>query len=428
MTEILDRSRQFGSAHSFVEGHLVRNFVALALDYGFFGLAMSLASTTTILPALADRLGAPNVVLGALPSIVMLGRSVPALFSARLVESMQRRLPFVLTYTAWERLPWLVLAVAVYGWSTTNPTLVLALLVATLAIVALVGGILSPAWVDLIARVIPTDFRGRFFAVGGTVSTLLGLGGSVLSGFLLREYAFPMGYSLCIAAAFLCLIASWGALAVTLEPAAAAPKSAMGLSGHLARLPGLLRGNPPFAWYLAARALTMIGTMATGFYTVYAIRSLGAQEWNVASFTFALLAAQAAGGLALGSLSDRMGHRASLVVGIVANAAAGMLAITSTNLILYHAVFMLTGISVAANNVSSQTLVLEMAPEQERPTYLGLSSTVVAPFILVAPVLAGTLADSMGLKAVFGAAALLSAASAATYLLRVTEPRRLLGG
>lgn len=423
----MDRLRPDGKQNSFVVANLRRNFAALALDYGFFGLGMSFASTTTILPALADRLGAPNLVLGALPSIVMLGRSAPAIFSARLIETLPQKLPFVLTYTAWERLPWLLLAIAVFGWGATDPTIVLVLLVATLASVALVGGALSPAWTDLIARVIPTDYRGRFFAIGGAFATVLGLAGSVLSGYFLRGYPFPIGYSLCLAAAFLCLLASWGSLALAREPASGPYRPAVDLSVHLARIPDLLQANPPFAWYLAARGLTMLGTMATGFYAVYALRYLGAQEWNVASFTFALLAAQTAGGIALGTVADRVGHRASLLVGIVANAGAALLALSTTDLLLYHAVFLLTGISVAANNVSSQTIVMEMASEAERPTYLGISSTVPAPFILVAPLLAGTLADTMGMVAVFAAAAVLSAVSAVTYLLRVQEPRRSAG-
>jgi hypothetical protein len=73
--------------------------------------------------------------------------------------------------------------------------------------------------------------------------------------------------------------------------------------------------------------------------------------------------------------------------------------------------------------VSSQTIVLEMASEQERPTYLGISSTMLAPFLLAAPFVAGTLADTAGLPAVFAAAALLSVLAAATYGLKVAEPR-----
>ena len=403
--------------------NLRRNFTALALDYGFFGLGMSFASTTTILPALAERLGAPNLVLGALPAIVMLGRSLPALFSARLIEPLPRKLPTVLLYTAWERLPWLLLAVAVFGLTGSSPELVLALLVATLASVALVGGALSPAWADLIARVVPTEYRGRFFAVGGAFSTILGLGGSVLSGYLLQAYPYPTGYALCIGAAFLCLLASWAALAFAREPAGRPGRAPMELRTHLARLPLIIRSNSSFAWYLAARGLTMLGAMATGFYAVHALRSLGAQEWNLASFTFALLAAQAAGGLILGTLADRVGHRTSLLLGVAANGAAGLVALVSADLVLYHAAFLFTGISMAANNVSSQTVVMEMAIEEERPTYLGLSSTMQAPFLLVSPFIAGALADSMGLRSVFAAAAVLSALAVGVYALRVEEPR-----
>lgn len=167
----------------------------------------------------------------------------------------------------------------------------------------------------------------------------------------------------------------------------------------------------------------MLGSMATGFYAVYSLRFLGAQEWNVASFTFVLLASQAAGGLALGALADRIGHRTSMLLGAVAAGTAAVLAIFSTDLVLYHAVFAFTGLSMAASNVSSQTLVFEIAPEEERPTYLGLSSTLLAPFILAAPVAAGLLADSSGLRSVFAAAAVLSGAAVVVYLLRVREPR-----
>lgn len=410
---------------SFVETHLRRNFTSLALDYGFFGLGMSFASTTTILPALAERLGAPNLLLGALPSIVLLGRSLPAIFSARLIESLPRKLPVILLYTGWERIPWLLLAIAVYLMAESDPALVLTLLAGTLAAVALVGGSLSPAWADLVARVIPTGYRGRFFAIGGAFSTLLGLGGSVLSGYFLGTYPYPAGYAACIGAAFICLLASWMAMAFTKEPVSDSCGQAVDLRSHLARLPGIVRSNSSYAWYLAARGLTMLAGMATGFYTVHALRSLDAHEWNVASFTFALLAAQAVGGLALGVLADRAGHLSSLVLGVAANGVAGLLAMTSSDVTLYHGVFLFAGISTAAGNVSSQTIVLELAPESERPTYLGLSSTVLAPVILLTPLVAGMLADSIGLRAVFAGTAGLSLLAVLTYVLRVQEPRRL---
>ncbi|MHB1161500.1 MAG: hypothetical protein ACYC66_18380 [Chloroflexota bacterium] len=44
---------------------------------------------------------------------MLLGRAAPSVFSARLIEPLPRKLPFVLTYTVWERAPWLLLALGV---------------------------------------------------------------------------------------------------------------------------------------------------------------------------------------------------------------------------------------------------------------------------------------------------------------------------
>jgi MFS family permease len=409
---------------AYVEANLRRNFLALAMDFGFFGLGMSISSTSTLLPALAARLGAPNLLLGAIPFVVLLGRSLPAVFSARLIEPLPRKLPFVLTYTVWERLPWLVLAMALLMLGQSNPDLVLALLVVTLLAVAMVGGALSPAWTELVARVISTNYRGRLFALGGAFSTGLGLLGAVLSGFLLREYPFPTGYALCLGATFLCLVASYAVMVTVREPAMGASRPRLGLGSHLARLPRILRSNRTFGWYLVAQGLRMIGMMATGFYAVYALRHLGAEEWHVGGFTFAMLAAQSVGGVGLGFLADHAGHRVSLVVGSIASAAASGIALATSNLLLYHMVFVMMGLAAASYNVSSQNLVLELAPHEERPTYLGLASSSQAPFLLVAPLLAGALVDRNGFGSLFLFAGVLSLVSAAIYALRVEEPRR----
>lgn len=409
-------SRTRDSADVYLATNLRRNFVALALDFGFFGLAMSFASTATILPALAERLGGPNLVIGSLPSLALLGRSLPALFSARLVESRPRKLPIVLTYTLWERLPWLALALVVYGFSESNPSLVLGFLVATLMLVSMVGGALSPAWSDLVAVVIPGGYRGRFFAVGSAVSTGLGLAGALLSGFLLRSYGFPGGFALCLGAAFLLLMVSYAVMALTREPSAEGAPATPDWRSHLDRLPAIVRGNPAFAWHLAGRALTALAMMSIGFYTVHALRALGAEEWHAASFTFALLASQAVSGLVLGSLADRSGHRVVLLLGSLAAGGASLAALAVGDLLLYHAVFLLLGLSLASTNVASLTMVMEMAGGPDRPTYLGLATTAQAPFALAAPLLAGFLADRAGLGAVFAAGTLFSLGAAAVYL------------
>jgi MFS family permease len=413
------------NADRLVAGNLRRNFTALSLDYGLFMLGMTFSSTATMLPALAERLGAPSLIIAAFPTLALLGRSLPALFSPHLIEPLPRKLPFVLTYTLWERLPWLGLAIAVFALGESRPGLVLALLVLTLAAVSMVGGYLGPAWMELVGKTIPAAYRGRFFAAGSTFSTGTGLLGAVLAAYLLQEYSFPLGYALCIGATFLALMASYGAMAMTREPAVRPARSALPLRSHLARLPAVLRVNRSFTWHLLGRGLAVLAMMVTGFYTVHALRSLGAAEWNVGSFTFAMLGAQSIGALGLGFLADRMGHRVSLMIGSISAAAAAALALAASDLLLYHGVFALAGVGLAAASVSAYNLVMELAGEEGRPTYIGVASAAQAPFALAAPLLGGTLAETAGLPAVFVAAILLNVASAGVYLLRVQDPRRV---
>ncbi|MBI4268981.1 MAG: MFS transporter, partial [Candidatus Rokubacteria bacterium] len=56
---------------------LRHNLAALGADYGLFIVGLSFASQTTILPAFAAHLGAPNVVIGAIPAVMAAGWLLP---------------------------------------------------------------------------------------------------------------------------------------------------------------------------------------------------------------------------------------------------------------------------------------------------------------------------------------------------------------
>ena len=72
---------------------LRRNVLALGLDYGLFMVGLAFASQTTILPAFAAWLGAPNVLIGAIPAVMTLGWFLPQLFMAAHTLTLPRKLP-----------------------------------------------------------------------------------------------------------------------------------------------------------------------------------------------------------------------------------------------------------------------------------------------------------------------------------------------
>jgi MFS family permease len=407
---------------------LRHNTVALGADFALYLVGLAFASQSTILPAFAEHLGAPNLVIGAIPAVMTVGWFLPSLFVAGHTESLPRKLPFVMRYTLWERVPFLVLALVAFFVARPAPTLALICLLSMLLVVTITGGVLMPAWMDIVGRTIPTRLRGRFFGTANILGSAGGLAGSFGAAYFLARVPPPASYGVCFLCTCFCMALSYVALAVVREPPSATPLPRVPMGDYLRRVPGLLERDRNLSWFLVARALGSVGMMASGFYTVYALRTWDAPAWWVGVFTSVLLAGQMSGNLGFGLLADRAGHRLVLILGMAAGVAANLAAVMSSSLGAFAAVFGLAGVQMAALSVSGLNVLLEFAPTvDERPTYVGLGTTLLAPVVFAAPLVAGLMADGLGFSAVFAASAAGGLGSVALLSGWVRDPRHVTG-
>ncbi|HEY7203245.1 MAG TPA: MFS transporter [Methylomirabilota bacterium] len=406
-------------------GHVRHNVVALAADFGLFLVGLSFVSQSTVLPAFAAHLGASNLVIGAIPALMTLGWNLPSLFAAGYTESLPRKLPFVLRYTIWERVPLLLLAAVAFFVARPAPALALGLLLSMLLLMTSAGGLLMPAWMDIVGRTVPTTLRGRFFAVSNLLGGVGGLLGSVLTAWILAWLPAPDGYAICFLISALFMGLSYVALSLVREPSSHADgPGPPPLGVYLRRVGRLLREDRNLAWFLLARGLNSVGMMATGFFTVHALRSFDAPDWAVGVFTTALVAGQMAGNLVLGVVADRSGHLVSLTIGLGALLLANLAALAAPTVEVFLVVFLLQGVQSAAISVSGLNVLLEFAPgPAARPTYVGLGTTLTTPVAFGAPLIAGMMADALGFRAVFGTAAIGATVALALLMARVQEPR-----
>jgi MFS family permease len=406
------------------------NVLALGVDYGFFMLALTFASQSTILPAFAAWLGAPNVVIGAIPAVMTLGWFLPSLFAAGHTETLTRKLPFLMKWTLWERVPFLVMALLAFFTAERWPGLTLALVLLMLLVITGVGGVLMPAWMDLIARAMPTTIRGRFFALSNFIAGLVGFGASLFIAEVLARVAAPASYGIVFLGATVCVGLSYIALALVREQVAETASPPVPLRDYLGRMPGLLRRDRNLSWVLVARALGMTGGMASGFYTVYALRAWDAPASQAGVFTAMLLLGQSIGTLTLGWVGDHAGHRLVLLIGMTAATGAIVMALAAPSLGVFGLVFVLYGVHSASINVSALNVLLEFSPTPEaRPTYVGLGTTAMTPMAFAAPLAGGLLADAVGFRAMFVVSLTFAVAGLATLAAAVRDPRHAeLGG
>ncbi len=419
----MDRSIVENQENTFIQTNLRRNFAALSLEMGFFGLGLTLSSNATVLSAFATRLGASNLLIGTLPALQSIGWAIPALFGANFADRKPRKLPFVLKYTTLERVPFLLIGIMALLLAETQPT---AALVATLSLVAIASlstGFVLPGWLDLVGKVIPSHIRGRFFGMSSIISGLLGMGGAAIVGLLLTDFPFPLGYAICFLSTFAAYALSYVSIAFTQEHPVQTSKPQTSISTYLRSLPGVLSADHNFSALLGARALGTASAMGLSFYTAFALKGLGAEDGQVGTFAFCMLAVQTASTPFYGWIADKYGHKLVLILGAIAIVLGSIIALRAQNPQDMYFVFAAAGAYWGSMNVSNFGILLAFGDAKDRVTYVGIANTLLSPVGLIATLAAGLVADRAGYGLVFTASALFAFLGLIVLATFVHEPR-----
>jgi MFS family permease len=407
-----------------IRKHLRHNVTVNMLDGVFFGLAMGLASFVTVIPLFVSTLTDSVLLIGLIPAIHAVGWQLPQLLTVNRIARLRRYKPMALLMTIHERLPFLGLMVAAWLLPSLGHQVILPLTFILLIWQGLGGGLGAAAWQSMIGKIIPAQRRGTFYGVQAAIANLMASGGAVLAGILLDRLESPLDFSLCFLLAGLSLGIGWLCYVRTREPESPPPVTAGGPPAGWHNLVALLRRDTNFGWFVVVRIVSQVALMATAFYTVYAVRTYGINAETAGFMTGTLMVAQTVGNPIMGWAGDRWSHRTAMEVGGLAMVASAALAWLSPGPAWFYLVFALAGVAFVAFWTSALTITLEFGSEADRPVYIGLSNTLIAPATMAAPLLGGWLADTAG----YGATFLVATAGglAATLILHfmVRDPRR----
>jgi MFS family permease len=404
---------------------LRHNFTVNILDGGFFGLALGLASFVTVLPLFVSQLTDSAILIGLIPAIHNMGWQLPQLLTANRVARLRRYKPMTIFMTGNERLPFLGLAIVAFFLPSLQREAALVLTFLLLIWQGLGGGFAATAWQSMIAKVIPADRRGTFFGLQSSTANLFASGSALAAGFVLEHFDLPVNFAICFLLAFVSLLVSWGFLAWTREPANPATSVPPNRSSFSSGLITILRRDVNFRWFLIARMLFQLATMASSFYTVYAVRHHGVSVVGAGVMTSVLLGTQIVAAPVMGSIGDRWSHRTVLVVGAGAATFSALIAAWSSSADWFYPAFILAGLANVCAWTITLTMTLDFAADPlERPAYIGLANTLVAPSTVLAPLLGGWLADAAGYPVAFSASCVGGLATALVLYLLVRDPRK----
>ncbi len=406
-----------------INRHLRHNFIVNVMDGAFFGLALGFASFVTVLPLFVSTMTNSAVLIGLIPAIHNVGWQLPQLFTARQVTGLSRYKPMVVMTTIHERLPFLGLAAVAWFLPRLGREVALVLTFGLLTWQGLGGGFTATAWQSMIGKIIPARHRGFFLGTQAAAASLFASGGAILAGVFLERLGSPLDWTTCFLLTSVSMAVSWVFLAKTREPDRPPADGDENRSDFWRGVIAILQRDINFRWFLSARLLSQMAAVAFAFYTIYAVRCHGMTEGTAGLMTGALLAAQMAANPLMGWIGDRWSHRAVMAVSALAATASALLAWWAPDTNWFYLVFILAGVANVAFWTTGLTLTLEFGAEAERPAYIGLANTLVAPGAILAPLVGGWLADSAGYPAVFLASAVCGLLTALILRVMVQDPR-----
>ncbi len=400
-----------------------RNFILGATQSGLWGLALTFASTATVIPMFLKKLGASDVQIGLIPTLVNLGFTFPSIFSAPIVERVNSVKKFVATVTCLERSPYPFLSLLAFTLAKSNPQLTIYLSLIFLAIGYFGTGFIMPGWMDFVARIIPVTSRGKFIALGNGLGGVLGIGGSILVSEILSKYPFPQNFGICFVITMIILLIAYVILLCIKEPKIE-KKNENRKTNYTKEITKILKENRYFRNYILARFLVSFGVMGLAFYTVHAVSKFSLPDRYIGTFTMFFVGAQPLANLLWGPLADRTGHKNVLLGGVICNLLGNLIALISPIPTPFYLVFALSGAMNSAFMISGLPIILEFAPPDRRPTFIGINNILISPALALSPLIGGFIAKNFGYPIVFLVSLMANILGLSVLFFGVTDPRK----
>jgi len=404
--------------------HIKRNFFANILDAGFWFFGDSFVAAYTILPVFMSTLTDSPILIGMIPALEGAGWFLPQLFLAKHLESKNRRLPLVLKLGIFDRVPYLFLALGAYLVLKLDQKVAIVLFLLFYGIKAFSSGLVALPWQELIATVIPVSHRGRYWGFSLILGKLLGMFGAIIAGLMLAKITYPLNYAYMFLAGFICVAISYIFLSLNIEPEINRQTFAKNINVW-GRIKVILDANKNFAVFLVNRGFVFLSFMGLGFVTVYGIEKFHLPISYSAIFTAVMLIAEIVGFGIWGTIGDKDGYKRVievcnlfLIVGLVA-----LLFVDS--IWGLYIVFGIISFAHSGEFIADQNIAMEFGKEADRPTYIGMSKTLIGPFLLAAPIIGGGIVKLWGYQSMFLTALILAVFAFGIIKFFVKDPRRI---
>ncbi len=345
----------------------------------------------------ALALGANNSQIGWLSALTNLGAALALFPGARLAERSAQRKPIVvLAGGTAARLA--LIAIAAAPLIFRGQAAIYAL-IALIALRAFASQLSFPAWSAMLADLVPSGIRGRYFASRNIALAVAALIFTPLAGRLAESIGLPDGYQASFLVAGLVGFVATAIFGRITEPH---PQHSRLAAGRAEGLGALLRRHPRFAAFTGVAFLWNLSLMVAGpFFSVYIVVNLGASPTQIGLLAAANSVTNIIGQRLWGRLNDRHGPSWVMRVTGMFIPLVPLLYAFATDAWFLVPVEILSGFLWSGYGLASFNLLLSLAPPAQRARFSAIYQMAVFSPAVVGPLLGSIAANTIGIRPLF---------------------------
>lgn len=356
-----------------------RNFTLGILNGALFNLASAFIRGSSVLPAFLSQLTSSKVLIGLSSNLEAAAWFLPQMLVAGLVGHRGRKLPLYIWMAALRSIFFAGLTVSIFLFSNQKG-LMLPLFFSLFTLYAVAGGIAGVPFMEIVGKTIPYQRRGSFFGMRIFFGGLLGVGGGWIVEKIMARNSFPTNFGLIFTLAFASITIALILFCFVREPWLQGERR--NLRDSLLKGPKIFKGDANYRRFFLVRILLGSYLLGMPFYILYAGGILGSQIKLIGAYISCEMVGLISSNVIWGKLSNKGGNRLVLSLTSISGLLSPLLAIIlPPSPIIFRLVFFFLGVTRSGLIIGYNNYLLEIAPPQERSTYVGFMNTIVSPTV-----------------------------------------------
>ncbi len=362
-------------------------------DIAWFGILSGVANS--FLSVFVLRLGGSDVhvgLLSALPALIAIFASLPG---SRLVEREKKPLSILIWSGFLNRAGYLAIALVPLALTVFRPDAIVVLV----GLLTIPGAIATVAFTTMFGRAVKPEHRARVVSVRNIWLGITSTAMAFIGGKFLDYVIFPINYQILFCAAFAGSMMSLYYLTRIRLADAPSPQRLDAVPHRARDLPGMVHANDRYKRFVFASMIFQWGVFfPLPLYSIFWVRNLHATDGWIG------LINTVGTGLTIffypvwARLATRYGNRPLLIASAAGVALYPLFTAFAPSIEWVLLISLIGGIFNPAYGLASFNGLLEVSPEQQRPSYIAIYNTLINVAAFIGPLLSTLLAQFLGIE------------------------------